>query len=202
MQIADASVGGFFEPPRLLLRGWLRSLGIYRIRSLDKLDAVVISPGGVGSTLLIDAISPFLRVNSRDDADHLKHLPRLPNWFPVEKRVIFVHGGVDDIVHSIRRRGWVARHGSKLGSIASVLAGEEGRVEALRRAVERQVEWFTKVDRPNLLRLRYEDLWDRLDEISAFLALDGGAFRSAFPPRHPRTGAEPLSDVSAAGAKA
>lgn len=199
---ADASDSGFFEPPRLLIRGWLRSLGIYRIRRLDDLDAVVISPGGVGSTLLIDAISPFIRVNSRDDADHLKHLPRLPSWFPTEMKVIFVHGAVDDIVHSIRRRGWVARHGSKLGSIASVLAGEEGRAEALRRAVEQQIAWFVESDRPNLLRVRYENLWDRLDEIATFLGIDGKAFRENFPPRQPRTRSASPPEPSAAGSPA
>lgn len=194
--------GAASEAPRLVLRAVLRSLGVFRIRDLERLDAVVISPGGVGSTLLIDQLSPHLRVNSRDDADHLKHLPRLPDGFPDELKIIFIHGEVDDVVHSIHRRGWTARHGSKLGSVTSVLAGGEAQIEAMRRAVERQIEWFTKADRPNLLRLRYDELWNRLDEIAAFLGIDADRFRAAFPPRQPRTDRDAHPEPSAAGAGA
>lgn len=194
--------GAASEAPRLVLRAVLRGLGVFRIRELERLDAVVISPGGVGSTLLIDQLSPHLRVNSRDDADHLKHLPRLPDGFPDALKIIFIHGEVDDVVHSIHRRGWTARHGSKLGSVASVLAGGEAQIEAMRRAVERQIEWFTNSDRPNLLRLRYDELWDRLDEIAAFLGIDADRFRAAFPPRQPRTERDARPEPSAAGARA
>lgn len=56
--------GAASEAPRLVLRAVLRGLGVYRIRGLDRLDVVVISPGGVGSTLLIDQLAPHRRVNS------------------------------------------------------------------------------------------------------------------------------------------
>ncbi len=180
--------GSAVEIPRLLLRAMLRGLGIFRIRGLDQIDAAVISPGGVGSTLLIDQLGPHLRVNSRDDADHLKHLPRLPRRFPHRLKIIFIHGDVEDVVNSIRRRGWTARHGSKLASIQAVIASDPAQTEALRRAVERQIDWFKRCDHPRLLLIRYEDLWDRLDEISAFLGIDAEAFRAEFPPRHGRTG--------------
>ena len=182
--------GAALEVPRLLLRAWLRRLGVFRIRDLDRIDAVVISPGGVGSTLLIDQLRPHVRVNSRDDEDHLKHLPRLPDRFPDRLRIIFIHGDVEDVVHSIHRRGWTARHGSKLASVESVIASGSAQTEALRRAVERQIEWFARCDRPGLLRVRYEELWDRLDEIATFLGIDAEAFRAEFPSRHPRTGDE------------
>lgn len=191
--------GAAFEAPRLLLRAALRSLGIFRIRGLDRLDAVVISPGGVGSTLLIDQLSRHVRVNSRDDADHLKHLPRLPGRFPARLKIIFIHGEVEDVVRSIHRRGWTARHGSKLASVASVLASGEAQTDALRHAVERQIAWFSRCARPGILRIRYEDLWNRLDDISAFLGIDAHAFRAAFPERMPRTGAE--AETAATGAR-
>ncbi|MGA1393033.1 MAG: hypothetical protein ACO38W_07740, partial [Phycisphaerales bacterium] len=102
--------------------------------------------------------------------------------------IIFIHGDVEDVVNSIRRRGWTARHGSKLASIEAVIASDPAQTEALRRAVERQIDWFKRCDHPRLLLIRYEDLWDRLDEISAFLGIDAEAFRAEFPPRHGRTG--------------
>ena len=134
--------GAASEAPRLVLRAVLRGLGVYRIRGLDRLDVVVISPGGVGSTLLIDQLAPHLRVNSRDDADHLKHLPRLPDDFPPYLKIIFIHGEIEDVVQSIRRRGWVARHGSKLASVRSVLAAGEAQIDALRRAIAQQIAWL------------------------------------------------------------
>lgn len=196
-----ARPGTALETPRLLLRAMLRARGIFRIRGLDRIDVVVISPGGVGSTLLIDQLGPHLRVNSRDDADHLKHLPRLPDRFPDRLKIIFVHGDVEDVVRSIDRRGWTARHGSKLASVGSVLASGPAQTEALRRAVERQIDWFERCDRPGLLRVRYEELWDRLDEIAAFLGIDAETFRIEFPTRLARTGdaGEPAPIAAATG---
>jgi hypothetical protein len=193
--------GAASEAPRLVLRAVLRGLGVYRIRGLDRLDVVVISPGGVGSTLLIDQLAPHLRVNSRDDADHLKHLPRLPDDFPPDLKIIFIHGEIEDVVQSIRRRGWVARHGSKLASVRSVLAAGEAQIDALRRAIAQQIAWFSGSDRRGILKVRYEELWDRLDEISAFLGIDADAFRGAFPPQRPRTVLEAETEPVAAGAE-
>jgi hypothetical protein len=179
--------GSAVEIPRLLLRAMLRGLGIFRIRGLDQIDAAVISPGGVGTTMLIDHLGKYLRVNCADDGDHLKHVPRLPRRIPDGLKVVFVHGDVDEIVASIERRGWVPRHGSKFGSVSSVILTGRMRRDALRRAVKRQIDWFLRLQRPNLLLLRYEELWDRRDEIAEFMGISDTSFSREFPPRKSRT---------------
>ena len=179
--------GSVFELPRLLLRASLRNLGVLRIKAGRGLEVAVVSPGGVGTSMLIDHIGKYRRVNCNDDRDHLKHAPRLPKRLADELKVLFVHGDVDDIVRSIRRRGWIPRHGSKLGSIGSVLGLGEARPRALRRAVVRQIDWFKSHPHPNLLLIRYDELWDRTERLAEFLEISDPSFVAAFPPRRPRT---------------
>jgi len=175
------------EIPRLTLRASLRCIGVYRLRLPTDLQAAVISPGGVGTTMLINHLAKFVRTNSPDDRDHLKHVPRLPARLPPTVKVLFVHGSVDDIVQSIARRGWIARHGSKLGSLTSVLCGGRMQARALRHAVRRQIQWFTAHPRANVLTIRYEELWDSLDRVSSFVGIDDPSFLTTFPIRRPRT---------------
>lgn len=173
---------------RLLLRAVLRAIGIYRIRGLQHLDVLVISSGGAGSTLLIDELARHLRVNSRNDSDDLKHLPRLPDRFPSEIKVVYLYGEVDEVVASIHRRGWIAAHGSKLGSIRSVLASSRSQAKGLGEAVQRQIDWFSHCGRSNLLLVRYAELWDRLEEVATFVGIDADRFTKEFPPDRGRTG--------------
>lgn len=180
--------GSPLELPRLLLRAVLRRLGVYRIRAEDGLQAAVISPGGVGTTMLIEHMAKYLRVNRNDDRDHLKHCPRLPGRLPEDLRILFVYGNPDDIVTSIQRRGWLPRHGSKLGSIGSVIALGGARHDALRSAVIRQIDWFKTSTRPHLMLIRYEELWDKSDELAEFLGIADPSFVRDFPARRPRTG--------------
>jgi hypothetical protein len=175
------------ETPRLLLRASLRRIGIYRLRLPTELQAAVISPGGVGTTMLINHLAKFVRVNSPDDHDHLKHVPRLPASFPPSVKVLFVHGSVDDIVQSIARRGWIARHGSKLGSPISVLCSGRMQTNALRHAVHRQIQWFTTHPSDNVLTIRYDDIWTNTAAIASFIGIDEPLFSATFPIRRPRT---------------
>jgi hypothetical protein len=82
-----------------------------------------------------------------------------------------------------------------------VLAAGEAQIDALRRAIAQQIAWFSGSDRRGILKVRYEELWDRLDEISAFLGIDADAFRGAFPPQRPRTVLEAETEPVAAGAE-
>lgn len=181
--------GSLLELPRLLLRAFLRRIGVYRIRAEKDLQAVVISPGGVGTTMLIEHMGKFLRVNRNDDGDHLKHVPRLPHRLPGGLKILFVHGDADDVVASIRRRGWIPRHGSKLGSVGSVVGFGGARLAALRAAVIRQIDWFQANPRPDVMLIRYEELWDQTDRIAEFLGISDRAFVKDFPTRRRRTGA-------------
>jgi len=72
-------------------RAYVRHARKQKRNPLRDLDAdttpttLVISPGGVASSFLIDYLSKFLTLNDIDDRDDIKHLPRLSSeWLSTE----------------------------------------------------------------------------------------------------------------------
>lgn len=81
------------------------------------LDVCVVSYGGVGCTALMDVLSRFLRVNSKDDKDGLKHKnsPELPIYKGSKiKRVIYVYNNPMNAVLSLFRRHYQRAQHKKL----------------------------------------------------------------------------------------
>ena len=76
------------------------------------LEVVVVSPGGMGATYMIDLLrKKGLRINSRDDRDRLKHSP--PH-FHHKQKVIFVWNDPLKAILSLKRRGFLAAQYRKL----------------------------------------------------------------------------------------
>jgi len=160
-----------------------------RLKAERNLDIVVVSPGGVGTTFLMQHLAKYKRLNGTYGGDWLKHMPRPPRLDrnADEVRFIFVYGDPDDIEASLRNRGWLNRQGAKLGSVSTVLLLGSAKSEAFKRAVRRQIRNWTQPFGSPVLRIQYEEIWSRLDEIAEFVGVADTDFIDTFPERKPRT---------------
>ena len=96
---------------------------IYRLRfirsfyfNINRFDVLVVSPGGVATTTLMEHISKFTKCNDPHDADGFKHLPSVTFRKARKPKIIFITGCIDDIERSLTRRGWFYHHGALLGN--------------------------------------------------------------------------------------
>jgi hypothetical protein len=77
-------------------------------------DALIMSPGGVATTFLIDHVSQYISINDRNDSDWLKHLPYIPKSV-AGKRVLYIYGNAEQIYQSLKRREYRRIQAAKLG---------------------------------------------------------------------------------------
>lgn len=154
----------------------------------DKLDVIVVSPGGVGTTAIIRHLNKHVRVNFTSDSDGYKHMPTPPEDLDFRgERYIYIKGDAHQIYRSIRRRGWVDIQGAKLGSPMSVLTWGSYQERFFIRAVTRQIRAWSACEGPSVLMLDYDDVWDSADRIASFLAVDPVLFGEEFPERQKRS---------------
>jgi hypothetical protein len=160
-----------------------------RPRLPDPLPEVwVVSPGGVGTTALMQHLERFRRINARDDSDGLKHLPRPPQLpAGADVRFLFISGPGEDVAQSLARRGWLEDQAANLGApLAVVLRGGVQRRLFL-KAVARQHAAWTARPRRDVLHLGYDALWDAAPQLAAFLGISDPAFVAEFPVRRSRS---------------
>lgn len=160
-----------------------------RLNAKQALDIVVVSPGGVGTTFLMEHLAKYKRLNGTYGGDWLKHMPRPPRLDREADNVkfIFVYGDPDDIEASLRNRGWLNRQGAKLGSVSAVLLTGAAKSDAFKRAVRKQIRNWTKPLSAPVLQIQYAEIWSRLDEIAEFVGVADTDFIDTFPERKPRT---------------
>jgi hypothetical protein len=158
-------------------------------------QVLVVSPGGVGTTMILEHLQRFVRVNDPHDLDGLKHLPRPPKFRGAQTRTVFLSGPADDIFDSLDRRGWVEGHGLLFGSFAIVLSGSQRKRERFAVALARQREAWS-AHRGEIMFVDYGELWERLPELERFLGLEQTDFLRTFPQRRRRTVAR--GDIEAA----
>ncbi len=154
---------------------------------LDRLDAWIVSPGGVATTALLRHCERFLRVNDAADRDGLKHWPRPP---PALRRhpipTLFVSGRRDTIIASLERRHWLQNQALKLGSFRAIAPFESVIRAGLGSAIDRQRRAWAGSSLANVRVVDHEELWQRIPEIAAFLAIEDRAFVDEFPERRAR----------------
>lgn len=154
---------------------------------LSDLDVWVVSPGGVGTTFLMEYLSKYVRLNHPYDDDGLKHWPAPPAELSNNRiKVIFVTGKIDNIVDSIDRRDWLATQSVNLGSVIGAISHRQRRRRAFRKAVQRQFQTWSRLSSDEILTLVYDDIWDSIPQIAEFLDLDVATFVDGFPKRKPR----------------
>lgn len=146
-----------------------------------ELELLVISPGGVGSTFLIEFLGRFVRTNSPSDCDALKHAPVPPLSLNPGLRIIYVFGDPLLATISLFRRGYHAvqsrkmqrgawRDGPSIHWNASLeeyaAAGRDG------FAYERHWRNYARkyLTNPTLF-VRYECVWNHLPELLHFAGI-------------------------------
>jgi hypothetical protein len=144
---------------------------------------MVISPGGVGTSLVMAHLSQFIQINDPHDQDGIKHLHRLPDAWLGRKRVLFIGGDADTIYRSILRRGWLGVQSSKLGCPLCRIPIRPLQKRLFKRAVRVQQERFEQYPTGYVLTINFDELWDRIYEIGAFFGIENDAFGRDFPPR-------------------
>jgi hypothetical protein len=145
----------------------------------SSLEALIISPGGVASTMLINHIRKFKVVNSAGDSDGLKHLP-LPPDHVLDIPVILISGDTDSIIDSLEHQGYLEANAVKLGTRSFFLVPRFLRRATMRRSIKSQEKnWITSSN--SVLVVEYETLWKRKKDIALHLGIHNGDFVSLFP---------------------
>jgi len=151
----------------------------------SELEAIVVSPGGVGTTMLMEHMAKFKQVNSAGDEDGLKHLPQVPPSVQ-EVPVVFLTESPEIAIQSLASRKFLDANAVKLGSLLYFLVPHSFQNLFMRRAISRQERnWMNS--EANVMRVSYGDLWERLPEIAEHLGVTDPSFVSSFPPQKPRT---------------
>ena len=118
-------------------------------------DLLVVSPGGVATTFMLEYLSRFARTNSPVDDDGLKHLPRPPRNAP---RTIFIYGDLNIAFASLKRRNFEDHQGAKLGSVRCVLERGESQKRTFIRVAEAQYDRWRDWHGETLF-IKYEEIW-------------------------------------------
>ena len=150
---------------------------------------LVISPGGVASSFLIDYLSSFLTLNDIDDRDDIKHLPRLSAEWLNTKKILYIYGNPDDVYRSISRRGWVDIQGAKLGCVLCQFTRGALQAFLFKKAVKKQIDKFCQYakDQPDhVMAITYGEIWTAAPQIKAFFEIKDDGFLPNFPPRKER----------------
>jgi hypothetical protein len=156
--------------------------------NLKGIDLWIASPGGVGTTFLMEYIKTWVKTNDVHDMDGLKHWPKPPVRADLESapQMIFVTGNPDDIVASIVRRRWLRTQSAKIGSVGGALLKGRQQHEAFRRAVHSQISAWKSCGSDKVLVVEYDDIWRRSAEIARHARIHDASFNENFPPRRQR----------------
>jgi len=156
--------------------------------NINNIDVLVVSPGGVGTTFLMNHLSSYVKINSPSDVDGLKHAP-IPYKEILDSgvKVIYMYGDPEDVYRSIKKRGWIVQQGVKLGSALCVMSFGVLQKWAFIRSVNKQkMNWISSKG-IDVLQLSYEDIWSNVQTISYFLNISDPSFVTDFPERKKRT---------------
>jgi hypothetical protein len=146
------------------------------------LEAMIVSPGGVASTAIMEYIGQFVRVNSPGDRDTLKHRPKPPGHSSKEIPVLLITGDSDSIIASLDRRGYFPHQAIRLGCWKYFLVPTRWRDGAFRKCVCRQEKAWTR-NYSNTLTLGFAEIWDSADLIAKHFGINDPKFVENFPHR-------------------
>jgi len=174
----------------------------------NRIEVLVVSAGGVGTTFLMDAIGQYKTVNNSSNLDGYKHLPIPPISFNPKIKVIYVFG--DPVLASISlfRRNyhhaqskWATKFQEQTYIIPENLSLED---YALNHEDGHYFEkhfhnWRHEFLCYPSLFLKYSAIHESLDDLSLFLELPE-SFAENFPEKKPRKSSlEDLDDKIVGG---
>jgi|DEB0MinimDraft_4_1074332.scaffolds.fasta_scaffold24760_3 hypothetical protein len=174
-------------------------------------DICISSIGGVGSSFFMDIISNYKNINFnkfRPFTTQYKHLINPPKNKNIKKTILII-GDPIDAFFSIQNRDMIRCHLSNLGlpykhikyipdkgndligitNVADIL--QYGDIFHYEKMLN---NWMNeKLDYP-LMIIKYEDIWDCLEEIYIFLEIPIEEIKY-FPPKKERTKKNPSTDI-------
>lgn len=147
---------------------------------------LIISPGGVGTTFLLEWCRKFTDVNCPYDTDGLKHLSTPKG---VERPIIFIYGDPVEITDSISRRGWLKHQARKISCCGAGKLPDTMLRILFPLLVNRQIAHYRKAanHNRNILILSYDDIWRRKGLIAEHLNIADNTFLSSFPRKRKRS---------------
>ena len=160
-----------------------RRFGSYETPST--LEGLVISPGGVASTSVMEYVQTFVNINDAGDRDGLKHRPKPPAKQSQSIPVLLITGSAETIIPSLERRGYLPHQAIRLGCWTYFIVPRRFRQAKLSKAIERQKRRWSHHKGPILL-VEFEDLWDHASDIANLFKISDMRFSSEFPKRKGR----------------
>lgn len=154
-----------------------------------ELEACILSPGGSGTTYLMEFIKHFKKINCYHDSDFLKHQYKPPlKLLNIGVKVIFLKAKPEDIYNSMKRRGWIEEQSIKINSLGGVLCSGKLQKFFFIKNVEKLINSFQILEPkyPNLLIIDYDNIPQSIEVIKNFLDIDDKSFVENFPKQKQR----------------
>ena len=139
------------------------------------LEGLVVSSGGVATTMIITHLRQYLTVNAADDSDGLKHRPHPPHMTENPIPALLIVGDFASIWSSLVRRDFHRPQEQRLGCVRCLVTHGDTEQRQMARAVARQRRRWER-GWPNLLVVEYDDLWDRVDDIASHFGITDPRF--------------------------
>lgn len=143
----------------------------------------------MATTTFILALSQIVRTNDFGDKDGLKHAIRPPvvEGSRGKVQVIYVTGSTPDVIASLKRRGMLAEQCGKLGAPLGAISFGGVQMRCFAAAKARQERNWLSLPDEQVLRIEYDQLWDKISEIEHFLDIPSNSLRAIMPERRNRS---------------
>jgi|GEM_PF-600208 len=155
---------------------------MYRIVLPNKIDIVVVSYGGVGTSFLLDFLAQYKTTNSSRDIDGFKHSPLPPISFNRNVKFVYVYGNPQmaaaslflrnyAIPHSIKLQRWIDKNTSSIPN--GMTLQEYASLGVDRFHFENHFfNWYDKyLPCIPTLFVRYETIFDNIEHILEFVGI-------------------------------
>jgi hypothetical protein len=170
-----------------------------------KIEVLVVSFGGVGTTSLIKYISKYKKTNDCDDYDGYKHLSIPPVSFNKNIKVLYVYGDPILACNSLFRRGFHRAQSIKLQKYSSNKKGRINTKETIEDYANKGIDklffeqhfnnWFCNYSLNPSMFIRFDDMWENVDKIVEFLELPIDAVK-CFPEKKERNSSYSALDIT------
>tara|TARA_B100000989_G_C19303656_1_gene369556 strand:+ start:45 stop:611 length:567 start_codon:yes stop_codon:yes gene_type:complete len=145
----------------------------------NNLDLIVISPGGVATTTLINYLKIYKKVNDEKDKDGYKHLSKFPIVDGTDLKIIYIYGTYQKIYNSLKKRNIFQKQMVKLGCPLCYIFWGKVEFFFFKLCIKKQIKRFK--NKKNVFVLHFDSLWEKKKELKKFLEIDDHNFINDFP---------------------
>jgi len=147
---------------------------------------LIISPGGVATTMLINYLSKYIQVNDPNDKDLLKHLTKLPSNLNKHTKILYIYGDTKSIFLSLKRRNYFYSHCLKMNCLKCLFFQGGLQYKFFEDRINYQKNLLTKNQNYQLLVLSYDEIWTKKNKIKKFFKISSKEFIDRFPQKKSR----------------